>query len=101
MPRRLGKAALFLVPAALVSVLIFALAKGNQHSISDHIGEAAVYGAWYFCLNPLHEFLRVESWGWRTTLILGLAKLCLYGWCLLRARPRPNSLHSACPFRHW
>jgi hypothetical protein len=91
-PRRLGKAALFLAPAAVVTGLIFAFAKGNQHSIGQHLGEAATYGVWYFCLNPVHELLRVESWGWRTTAILGLAKVSLYVWSLLRSRGRTREL---------
>ena len=92
LPRRVGKAAVYLAPAALVTALIFALAKGNQHGIGEHLGEATTYGVWYFCLNPLHELLRVGSWGWRTTLILGLAKIGLYGWSLARSRGRTRDL---------
>jgi hypothetical protein len=91
-PKRVGKAALFLAPAVLVTGLIFAFAKGNQHSIGEHLGEAATYAAWYFCLNPVHELLRVESWGWRTTVILGLVKVSLYAWSLLRSRGRTREL---------
>jgi hypothetical protein len=92
LPKRLAKAALFLAPAVLVTGLIFAFAKGNQHSIGEHLGEAATYGSWYFCLNPVHELLRIESWGWRTTVILGLVKVVLYAWSLLRSRGRTREL---------
>ena len=85
---RFARAALFLVPAIAVAGLIFLLAKGNQHYMAGHFGQAAVYGTWYFCLNPSHALLLMESLSWRTTLALGLLKVALYAWALLRSRDR-------------
>jgi hypothetical protein len=90
--RRTARAAVFLIPAVAVAALIFIFAKGNQHYMGGHLVQAAVYGVWYFCLNPFHALLVVESWGWRTTLLLGILKILLIGWTLLRSTGNARKL---------
>lgn len=83
---RLRRAAPYLVPAIVVGALISLLAAGNHKHMAGHVGEAAVYGLWYFCLNPVHQLLAVESWGWRTTVLLGVLKVLVIAWSLREAR---------------
>jgi hypothetical protein len=89
---RIAKAAVFMIPAICVAGLIVLLANGNQHSVGAHLRPAALYALWYLCLNPAHSVLSIESWGWRTTVVLGLLKLVLFGWALLRSRGRIREL---------
>jgi hypothetical protein len=90
--RRIALALAILLPALAIACLIYALADGNQHSMGGHIAQAAVFGLWYFLLNPLFLIFSVESWGWRTTVALGAIKVALYCWALLRSRGRPRRL---------
>jgi hypothetical protein len=84
--RRCLRASVFLLPAVAVAGLIFALANGNQHAMGGHMVQAAVFGLWYFCLNPIHQLLLVESWGWRTTIIIGALKVGLLAWSVARSK---------------
>jgi len=87
-PRRGVRALAYLAPSAVVAVLIALLAGGNQRHMAGHGGEASVYALWYFCLNPFHRLLSVESWGWRTTALLGALKALLVAWALVRSTGR-------------
>ena len=78
----------YILPSIAVAVVIAVAATGNQHHMKGNWGEAAVFGTWYYCLNPAYLLLSVESWGWRTTALLGLVKLALVGWALLRSGGR-------------
>ncbi len=81
-------AAGYILPAVAVAVLIAVLAGGNQNHMSGHWAEAAIFGAWYYCLNPAYSLLSFESWGWRTVLLLGLCKVAIVVWSLVRSRGR-------------
>ena len=78
------------LPAAGVAGLIFALSSGNQHELvrGSHLGEMAQFGAWYFSLNPLYRLLATDSWGSRTTLLLGALRVALMLWVFWRATSR-------------
>jgi hypothetical protein len=90
--RRIGLALAMLLPALAIACLIYALTDGNQHSMGGHGAQAAVFGLWYFLLNPLFLIFSVESWGWRTTVALGAIKIALYCWGLMQSRSRPRRL---------
>ena len=92
-PRRsfFGRAAwalAYLSPALIVGVLITRMATGNHQHMAGHGAEAAVFGLWYYCLNPAYLVLSVDSWGWRTVALLGLCKAALVAWAVLRSRGR-------------
>ncbi len=84
--RRMAQAAAYVAPAALVAAVIAGMAEGNHRHMAGHAGEAAIFGLWYYCLNPFHGLLSVESFGWHTVAVLGLAKAALVAWCILRSR---------------
>ncbi len=84
--RRAALALAYLSPAVLVGVLITVMASGNHQHMKGHGGEAAVFALWYYCLNPSYLVFAVESWGWRTVSILGLCKVALVSWAILRSR---------------
>jgi hypothetical protein len=86
--RRLVRAAAYIVPSVIVALLILGLATGNQRHMGGHWADAAVFGSWCYCLNPLYLLLRVESWGWRTVAVLGLLKVALVAWSLARSSGR-------------
>jgi hypothetical protein len=65
---------------------------GNQGHMAGHWIDAAVFAAWYYCLNPAYHLLAVESWGPRTALLLGLLKAALVVWSLARSRGRTRFL---------
>jgi hypothetical protein len=90
--KRAIRAACYLLPAAAVAALIAVLATGNHQHMKGHWGEAAAFGTWYYCLNPAYHLLSVESWGWRTVVLLGLCKLALAGWAILRSQGRQRLL---------
>jgi len=90
--RTAARVAGYVLPSVAVGVLIAALSTGNEHHMGGHWGEAAVYGAWYYLLNPAYLLFSVESWGWRTVACLGLCKLAIVGWALLRSRGRQRLL---------
>lgn len=89
---RWARVAGYLVPAAAVAVAIALFADGNQGHMKGHVGEAAVYGAWYYCLNPAHRLLSQDSAGWGAVAVLGSLKLALVAWALVRSRGRERSL---------
>jgi hypothetical protein len=89
---RVVRAAALMVPSFAIAALIFLLATGNQHTIGGHLPQAAAFGAWYFSLNPAYLVLSFDSWGWRTTVLLGIAKAALFIWALLRARGLARTL---------
>lgn len=86
--RRALLSAVYLVPAVVVAGVIAVYAGGNQHHMQGHWGEAAVFGSWYYFLNPGELLLGVESRGWHTIAVLGAAKLALVAWTLVRSRGR-------------
>ena len=92
---RLRAAAACLPPGIVVSLLIFVYAGGNHRQLAGgHVplGAAAQFGAWYLSLSPLYRLLPIDSWGWRTTLILGALKLALVVWALARSGGRTRRL---------
>lgn len=90
--RTAARVAGYVMPSAAVAALIAVLAGGNEHHMGGHWGAAAVFGTWYYCLNPAYLLLSVESWGWRTVALLGLCKLAIVGWSLVRSRGRQRML---------
>jgi hypothetical protein len=84
--KRAAHAAAYLLPAIAVGFLITVLAAGNHQHMKGHEAEAGVFALWYYCLNPAHYVLSVESWGPRTVTILGLCKFALAGWAILQSR---------------
>jgi hypothetical protein len=90
--RRCGYAAAYVAPTLVVVSMIGVLAEGNQHHIGGHAGEAALYAAWFYCLNPAYSLFSVDSWGWHTVLLLGLAKFVLVAWSVARSQGRQRTL---------
>jgi hypothetical protein len=82
------------VPALAVALVIYLCASGNQHDfVHGHkLGAMSQFALWYFSLNPLHWLLDMDSWGPRTTILLGLAKAALIVWALLQASARQRRL---------
>lgn len=91
---RLKVAVCGLLPALTVALLILAFASGNQHEVvrGRNLGAMAQFALWYFSLNPLHWLLDMDSWGFRTTLLLGLAKTALILWAFRHADGRQRRL---------
>jgi hypothetical protein len=92
--RRYLRSVAYLAPAAAVAVLIALLASGNHSHLGGHLGDAAVYGLWYYLLNPGYRMLGVGSWGWHTVAAMGACKLALVAWALARSRGRQRLLLS-------
>jgi hypothetical protein len=90
--RRAGSASIFLVPAFVVGGLIVLLARGNQQHMGGHIGEAAIFGLWYYCLNPAYSLLSTESWGWHTVAALGILKVAISVLALVKGTQRQRVL---------
>lgn len=90
---RITYAAAFMLPALVVALLITRLMpSGNQTHMEGHWGDAAVFGAWYYCLNPAYRLLGFDSWGLRTVMMLGFLKIALVAWSVARARDRKRKL---------
>jgi hypothetical protein len=84
--RRLILAGACIAPSLAVAFLIAVMVPaGNQGHMAGHWGEAAVFAAWYYCLNPAYHLLGVESWGPRTAVLLGILKVALVAWSLARS----------------
>lgn len=81
-----------LMPSVAVALLIAGLSSGNHQHMTGHWTEAAVYGLWYFCANPLHGLLSVEPYGWHAVVALGAMKLGLEIWVLARSSGRIRAL---------
>ena len=66
----------------------------SQHPLSQPgvAGSAFTFGLWYICLNPLHWLLQADSWGWRTTALLGVFKLAMVISALVRTRDKMRRL---------
>jgi hypothetical protein len=90
--QRAVRVAAYVLPAVGVALMIAALATGNHRHMGGHLSEAAAFGAWYYCLNPAHYLLSFESLGWHTVAVLGLFKLVLVGWTLVRSHGRQRLL---------
>jgi hypothetical protein len=91
--RRSAYAAASLIPTLVIAFLITLLVPGGNHRhMGGHWGDAAEFGAWFWCLNPSDSLLRIESFGPRTTLLLGLLKAAVVGWVIWRSRGRQRSL---------
>ncbi len=81
-----------LFSSVVVALLIGHLARGNHRHVAGHWGEAAIFGTWYYCLNPARDLFSVDSIGWHTVLALGLCKVALVGWALARSAGRARLL---------
>jgi hypothetical protein len=91
--RRAAFAAASLTPAIAVALLIVMLAPGgNEHHMAGHWGDAVVFGIWNFLLNPAYHLLRVESWGPRTVILLGLIKVSVIACAIAQSRGRSRQL---------
>lgn len=91
--RRAALAAAYLVPAVAVGLLIYIFADtGNQRHMTGHWGDAAMFGTWYYCLNPTIRVLGVGSTGPGSVFLLGFLKLALVSWTLSRSRGRERLL---------
>lgn len=90
--RRAALCAGYLAIAVAVAAVITLFSSGNHRHMAGHWGEAAVYGIWYYCLNPAQRMLGVESWGWHTVALLGALKCALVAWALLRSGGRTRML---------
>jgi hypothetical protein len=73
-------------------MLIAALADGNHQHLAGHILDAADFGLWFFCLNPLFSIMNIDSWGIRTLVVIGIIKVALIGWGLLRSSSSQRNL---------
>jgi hypothetical protein len=90
---RPGLAAAYLLPSAAAVVLITLLAPtANPRHMAGHWGDAAVFGAWCYCLNPFYRLLAVAPWGPPTVLALGTLKAALVAWAIARSRGRTRAL---------
>ncbi|MFT3867599.1 MAG: hypothetical protein QM715_03770 [Nibricoccus sp.] len=90
--QRLLQAALYTLPGFIVAVLIMSLATGNHQNFNGHLLDAADYALWVFCMNPLYRLVEMDSWGLHTIAILGISKVLLVGWGLLRCDRRQRML---------
>jgi hypothetical protein len=90
--RRIAFIAGCLLSSAVVAYLIGHLARGNHRHVGGHVGEAAIFGLWYYCLNPARNLFSVESLGWHTVMALGLCKVALVAWALARSVGRGRLL---------
>jgi hypothetical protein len=90
--RRAAFAAGYLVPAVIVAVLISLFASGNHNHMAGHMADAAIYGTWYYCLNPAHLLFSIGSMDGRTVALLGVGKLALVAWAVMRSQGRQRLL---------
>ena len=91
--RWLGFAFAYAAPSLAVALVMASGAPGgNQGHMAGHWGQAAMFGTWYYCLNPAYLLLGFESWGPRTALVLGVLKVALVAWALTRSRGRTRAL---------
>lgn len=84
--RRVRTAAGVLAPGLVAIAVILAFASGNHRHLGGHTGEAAVFGLWYFGLNPFHRLLEMNSLGPPTLAALMLLKVGFIAWGLYSAR---------------
>jgi hypothetical protein len=92
-PRRIAFACACVAPSVAVAVVIAVIAPfGNQSHMAGHWGAAAMFATWYYCVNPMHHLFEVDSWGPRTTIVLGLIKVVLVAWSLAQSRGRMRAL---------
>jgi hypothetical protein len=93
LPKRAAIAGACLMPTlVLAALIVFLLPSGSRPHMAGHVGDAAAFGAWFYCLNPADRLLRIESFGPRTTILLGLLKFAVVGWAIARSRGRPRVL---------
>jgi hypothetical protein len=93
-PRRravLGAAYLLTSAAAIVLVTLIAPTANPRH-MAGHWGDASVFFAWCYCLNPAYRFLGIASRGPGPVIVLGVLKIALVGWALARSRGRARAL---------
>jgi hypothetical protein len=91
--KRAARAAVYLVPSLAVCFLIVVLVpSGNDRHMAGHWGDAALFGAWYYCLNPTHYLLGIESVGPRTLVLSGILKVALVSWAIARSRGNVRTL---------
>ena len=81
-----------LLPSAVGAALIAVFASGNHQHMKGHGAEAFTFGLWYYCANPMHALLSVESYGWHTVAVLGAIKLALVVAALARTPGRTRVL---------
>jgi hypothetical protein len=75
-----------LLPSVVVALAIARYTGGNQEKLwsSESVLEPAFwFGVYYWMVVPLYGLLELESWGWRTVTLLGLAEGAMIagGWC--------------------
>jgi hypothetical protein len=91
--RRLALAASYLLPAALVGFVIFAaVPSSNLGHMDGHWGNAALFGAWYYLINPAHYLLRIGSFAPKTVIAMGVLKVALTAWSIARTEGRLRTL---------
>jgi hypothetical protein len=86
--RRLACVLALIAPSLAVVAVMMLLGEGNHRHMAGHWGQAALFSLWYCCLNPAYHVFFVDSWGWRTVALLGIAKFSLVAWSLIRSRGR-------------
>ncbi len=79
-------AALCLGPALIVTLVIAVFSHLHSGRFAGHTAEIFRFGSWYFALSPLHRWADIDSWGWRTTALLGCAKVALIVFAFARTR---------------
>lgn len=91
--RRLAFAGACVAPSVAVALVITVIVPSVSRShMAGHWGAAAMFGAWYYCVNPMHHLFDIDSWGPRTTVLLGLLKVALVAWSLARSTGRTRAL---------
>jgi hypothetical protein len=91
--RRGASALVYLLPSVVVGVLIAVMVpSGNHRHMEGHWGDAALYGAWYYFLNPAHSLLGIDSVGPRTVILSGILKVALIAWGVARSRGHMRTL---------
>ncbi len=101
--RRLRLAVLCILPAIASGALIAGFTGGNQQPPPPGAGgtvqAASTYALLYFFLNPFYRLIEMDSWGWRTLIVMAALKLSLLAWALLRATgPRRRLLLTVLAF---
>ena len=93
--RWLGFACAYAAPSLVIAMVMASGAPGgNQGHMAGHWGQAAMFGACYYGLNPGYLLLGFESWGPRTALVLGMLKVAVVAWALMRSRGVTRALFS-------
>jgi hypothetical protein len=91
--RRTVFAASFLLPAVLVGIVITVMVpSSNLGHMERHWGDAALFGAWYYLVNPAHYLFRIGSFAPKTVMLMGALKVALMAWSIARSSGRLRAL---------